>query len=233
MPAPQALHIINAGVGGNNTRALLARVETDVLAHRPSLVVVMVGTSDALNSAALVPPAEFRAALAALALRLTQAGSRVLLATVVPFHLPALLTRHRLESYGDLPPAARHARINEIIREVARGCALPLAEVNTVFTQRGNIGEDPGCLLRNLANSGVADGVHPTAAGYRLIAEVMHQAIREHRLPTATIVCFGDSITFGAAMPGAGTANGSTYPARLAELFAREPAAATTCRDDP
>lgn len=29
--------VINAGVGGNNTRALLDRMDSDVLLHRPSL----------------------------------------------------------------------------------------------------------------------------------------------------------------------------------------------------
>ena len=211
--------VINAGVGGNNTRALLARVDADVLAHQPSLVIVMVGTNDSLNSGALVPLDEYRANLEALVERITQAGSRVLLATVAPFHLPSLLTRHRVESYGDLPPAQRHARVNDLIRDCARRRALPLAEVNTVFSVLGNIGEEETCLLRNRANCGVADGVHPTAQGYAIIAAVLYQAILDHQLPAARVVCFGDSITYGAAIRGEGTATGLTYPARLAELL--------------
>lgn len=52
--------IINAGVGGNNSRALLARLEEDVLSRDPSLVIIMVGTNDALNSGALVSLDEYR-----------------------------------------------------------------------------------------------------------------------------------------------------------------------------
>ena len=42
--------VINAGVGGNTTRNLLKRVKKDVLAKKPDVVVMMVGTNDALNS---------------------------------------------------------------------------------------------------------------------------------------------------------------------------------------
>lgn len=214
--------VINAGVGGNNTRALLARVDSDVLPHQPSLVVMMVGTNDALNSAALVPVDEYRANLDALVTRVTQAGSQVLLATLAPFHLPALLTRHRVESYGDLSPSQRHVCVNDSIRELARRRHLPLAEVNTVLSVLGNIGDEESCLLRNRANSGVDDGVHPTAPGYALIAALLYQMILAHQLPAAKIVCFGDSITFGHGMPGEGTALGATYPAKLAELLIRQ-----------
>jgi lysophospholipase L1-like esterase len=215
--------VINAGVGGNNTRALLVRVDTDVLSHRPSTVIMMVGTNDALNSGALVPLDEYCENLDVLVTRITNDGIRVLLATIAPFHLPALMTRHRIENYGDIPPTQRHSTINSIIRDTAKAQSVPLAEVDTVLSVLGNIGEEQTCLLRNTANSGVADGVHPTAAGYAMIAALMYQAIRDHRLPTDKIVCFGDSITFGAAMPGQGTATGTTYPARLAELLRSAP----------
>lgn len=211
--------VVNAGIGGNNVRALLARVDADVLSHQPSLVIVMVGTNDALNSGALVPVEEYRAKLDALVARISSAGSEILLATVAPFHLRSLLARHELKSYGDKAPAQRHLDVVTAIRDCAKKHVLPLAEVNTVFSVLGNIGDDAGCLLRNPANSGVADGVHPTAQGYGLMAAVIFQAIFDHSLPTSKIVCFGDSITFGASMPGEGTAIGLTYPARLAEML--------------
>lgn len=215
--------IINAGVGGNNTRALLARVDTDVLFPRPSTVIMMIGTNDALNSGALVPFDEYRENLDALVTRMANDRIRVLLATIAPFHLPALMTRHRIESYGDILPTQRHSTINSIIRDTAKARALPLAEINAALSVLGNIGEEPNCVLRNIANSGMADGVHPTAAGYAMIAALMYQVIRDHRLPTDKIVCFGDSITFGTAMPGQGTSTGTTYPARLAELLRSAP----------
>jgi lysophospholipase L1-like esterase len=211
--------IINAGVGGNNSRALLSRLDEDVLSRDPSLVILMVGTNDALNSNALVPLDEYRENLDLLVGRCIASGSRVLLATIIPFHEPALMTRHQAFAYGNMPPAQRHAAAINAIRNCSGKHSLPLAEVTTVFTALGNTGEDASSLLRNPANSGVVDGVHPTAQGYALIAAVIFQTILDHRLPTSRVVCLGDSITMGIAMQGEGTATGDTYPGRLAAIL--------------
>ncbi len=213
--------IINAGVGGNNSRALLERIVRDVFSYYPDLMILMVGTNDALNSGALVPLEEYAANLDALVARTLQADCKVLLATVAPFDLPALLARHQIESYGGFHPSERLAAINEAIKSCARKRGVPLADVNTVLSVLGNIGEDATCLLRNTANAGMADGVHPTAGGYALIADVIYQTILDHNLPASKVVCFGDSITFGPRMEGEGSAIGLTYPARLAALLHR------------
>jgi lysophospholipase L1-like esterase len=172
--------IINAGVGGNNSRALLSRLDEDVLSRDPSLVILMAGTNDALNSNALVPLDEYRENLDLLVGRCIASGSRVLLATIIPFHEPALMTRHQAFAYGNMPPAQRHAAAINAIRNCSGKHSLPLAEVTTVFTALGNTGEDASSLLRNPANSGVVDGVHPTAQGYALIAMVIFQTIIDH-----------------------------------------------------
>lgn len=211
--------IINAGVGGNNSRALLARLDEGVLSRDPSMVIIIVGTNDALNSEALVPLDEYRENLELLVGRCIASGSRVLLATIIPFYEPALMTRHQAAAYGVMPPAQRHAAVIKAIRECSLRHSLPLAEVNSVLTALGNTGEDASSSLRNPANSGVVDGVHPTAQGYALIAAVIFQTILDHRLPASRVVCLGDSITMGIAIEGKGTATGYTYPGRLAVML--------------
>jgi lysophospholipase L1-like esterase len=42
--------MINAGILGNSTSDLLARINTDVLSMHPDVVILMVGTNDMLNS---------------------------------------------------------------------------------------------------------------------------------------------------------------------------------------
>lgn len=39
--------VVNAGVGGDNTRQMLARLDADVMAHHPRAVIVMAGLNDA------------------------------------------------------------------------------------------------------------------------------------------------------------------------------------------
>lgn len=224
--------IINAGVCGNNTRALLARMDVDILSHRPDLILLMVGTNDALNSAALVPIEEYRANLAMLVTRALATDCQVLLATIAPFHLPSLLSRHQPESYGLLSPLDRHHLVNGAIRDCAKEYQLPVADVNTALSAPGYIGDEAASLLRNPANSGVVDGVHPTAEGYALIAALFYRLILDHNLPVSKIVCFGDSITFGTAMRGEGTSTGATYPGRLAALLSGDTALPNTVRSD-
>jgi lysophospholipase L1-like esterase len=260
----QTIQVINAGIGGQNSRALLARLETDVLSRRPGLVALMVGTNDALNSGALVPLAEYRANLNELTRRILEAGAVPVLGTVPPFDLPQLMTRHSSDAFGGRSPRERFSDVLSVIHDCAAAHRVPLADVHTVLSVLGNIGEGADSLIRNMANSGMSDGVHPTAGGYALIAVTFYQAILCHGLlspngaasnspgqvckadvalgihsknasspewaasktglklvplPSADIVCFGDSITRGVGMSGEGTATGETYPAKLARLI--------------
>src|SRR5882757_8309127 len=41
--------VFNAGVSGNNTNNLLARLQTDCLSHNPTLTILMAGTNDMNN----------------------------------------------------------------------------------------------------------------------------------------------------------------------------------------
>jgi lysophospholipase L1-like esterase len=210
--------ILNAGVPGNNSAALLARLDADVLAQAPTTVVLKVGTNDSLNSRALTPPDAYRRNLEELVTRIT-ARCRLLLCTVLPYHEPYLLTRHALADYGDLSPAQRHAQVRTTILEVAAAREVPCCDLYPLFAATGHIGESAQSVLRNPANSGVADGVHPTSAGYHMLAMPVAVALRSRRLSLERIVCFGDSITYGQYVAGAGTAEGETYPAQLARIL--------------
>lgn len=211
--------VINAGIGGHNSAHLLERIARDVLAHRPTTVVLKVGTNDCLNSVALTSSDAYRANLAEL-IRVLTKDSRVLVCTVLPFHEPYLLTRHQSAAYRDEPPAVRHVQVLTAIRELAHQHQVPCCDLYSIFCGVGLVGEDPASLLRNPRNSGVEDGVHPTPNGYRVMAAAIAAALRAHSLPLERVVCFGDSITFGSSVAGAGTSDGETYPACLARILA-------------
>lgn len=212
--------VINAGRGGDTTADLLARVEGDVLVSRPEVVVLLVGTNDTLNSQKALPLAVYRKNLAALTRRIAQSGAKVLMVTIPPAHAPYLLQRHPAEFYGPGGPDARINAANEVIREVAAESGSPLVNFFAAVAQAGGASAQPGSLIRNAANSASEDGVHPTAEGYRLLAHLVAESIRHENLAGARrIVCFGDSITFGVHLPGAGTATGETYPAFLAQAL--------------
>ena len=217
------VEVINAGVGGNSSANLLPRVHEDVIAKHPDLVILMVGTNDALNSQKLTAPEVFAANLEKLVTEMTGSGSEVILMTIPPCVPDYLFERHSRSAYGDVSPGERIRRVNDIIREIAVSNGLRMVDLHALVQSHGGASTEADCLIRNEANSGRKDGVHPTEAGYRIVAEAIYEVLTEEgqSYEGQRIVCFGDSITYGAGMKKAGTADrdATTYPGRLALLL--------------
>lgn len=205
--------VINAGISGNNTKNLLARVGPDCLAHHPALTILMVGTND-MNNGKYVPPAQYRRNLDSLVKIIKGSGSKVLLMSILPFYEPYLLTRHPAAFFEPEGPSGRRKAMNGIIREVAGSNHVSFFDIGSIFEKVGKIGLDKDCLIRNEVNSGKTDGVHPTPNGYRFMALAISQYIQYNHLPADRIVCFGDSIT-----RGDGSTDGESYPAWLKKLL--------------
>ncbi|NOY82479.1 MAG: esterase [Kiritimatiellaeota bacterium] len=221
--ARDPVRVLNAGRGGNTTRDLLRRLDRDVLSQRPTLVTLMVGTNDMLNHAKAVPLDEYRTNVAELVKRIRNGGARILLFSLPPFCEEYLLERHPRSAYGPEGPAGALDAANGFLREFSRREGLPLVDINLVFSRLGASETNGGGLIRAPANSGARDGVHPTPEGYRIIAAMAFQAIRDNHLPAKRVVCFGDSITYGANVKGQGTAEGETYPGFLAQFLEDPP----------
>lgn len=205
--------VINAGIGGNNTIEMLARVTADCLSHRPDLTILMAGTND-MNSRKHVPLADYEKNMRRLVSDISSTGSKVLLMTILPAYEPYLFTRHLPEFYQPEGFAGRNKGVNDVIRKIAAVTGQPLLDMHHLFERIGNIGEGADSLLKNEINSGEKDGIHPTAEGYRLMGAVIYDCILQKKLPHTKVVCFGDSITHG----DGGTA-GHSYPACLKKLL--------------
>jgi lysophospholipase L1-like esterase len=205
--------VINAGIGGNNTQDLLDRIQTDCLAHKPYLTVLMVGTND-MNTRKHIPLPKYTANLHDLCRQITAAGSKLVLMNILPVYEPYLFTRHDQTLYGPEGHAGRKEKVNDAIRATAAKYKAPLVDLHHLFDMLGNIGTDPSSWLQNEVNSGKTDGVHPTPQGYKAIALAAHGTLQTFGLSGKTLVCFGDSIT-----AGDGTMTGDSYPAYLNKLL--------------
>jgi lysophospholipase L1-like esterase len=217
--AKAKVEVINTGKGGNNTRHLLKRVDSVLAESKPDVVVLMVGTNDALNSRAMVPVDEYQNNLLTLIEKFRAAGAQPILMTILPCHVPYLIERHGEEAFAKESPEQRIAAINTVIHDFAAAEKIPLIDIHHIYTAIGEPGESETSLLRNEANARTRDGVHPTRDGYRIIATAVFQKIQSLENSPSRILCFGDSITFGAGMEGAGTATGDSYPGMLARLL--------------
>lgn len=213
-PPGREIVVLNRGVGGNSSRDGLARFQRDVEAAHPQHLILYFGINDALNSSKLVPLAEFRANLQAMVDRARSLGVRtIVLTTPNPIVASYVKARHPNHPQADLE--AYLAGYDAAVRDLARADDLLLADLGREIRQSGVPVEDARSVIRNEANSRSADGVHLTAAGNRLLAGICARLLAGRAAPGETVLCFGDSITFGAHVPGAGSACGQTYPAWL------------------
>ncbi|HTL08675.1 MAG TPA: GDSL-type esterase/lipase family protein [Chitinophagaceae bacterium] len=206
--------VINAGVGGNNTVDLLARIENDCLSLQPDLVVFMAGTND-MNSKKYVPLPQYEKNMRLMISSMQKINAVVVLMSLLPVYEPYLFTRHEPGFYAPEGHSGRLKQMNTAIQQLAMQHKLGFIDLYPVFKRVGNIGLEASSLIKNEANSKTTDGLHPTPDGYRLMAVAIHAALVCQGLANKKkIVCFGDSIT-----KGDGVAGGENYPSYLQKLL--------------
>lgn len=209
-----AAEVINAGVGGNRSSALLGRLSKDVLARRPTTVVVMVGTNDRLNSGGFVDAKTYRKNVETLVDRVQQGGAKVLLVTPPPCIPELLFTRHDPRKFTDQSPSERMAEVRSILLDIAKEQNVPLVDFYEHLLREKIADKQVTSVLRNVANSGVKDGVHLTPHGYELLAQLIAKKIKTAELPASKVVCLGDSLTKGSAK--------ANYPSYLDSILKRQ-----------
>jgi len=189
-PARPPLTVLNAGVGGNNTRNGLARMDRDVIAKEPDLCFIAFGMNDAVNSRNHVPIDEFGKNLTKMAATCQKAGIRPVFITVNPCNEEKLYTRHKIDHYK--PHGGANAMIveyNRVIKNVAEDAGADVIDWHTEVMRRSGSSIDPGSVLR-------VDGVHLSPQGLAALARLAANWMTGADIPDgAVVVAFGDSIT--------------------------------------
>lgn len=171
---PQArVEMFNAGISGNTSAAGLKRIEKDVLARRPHLVVVMFG----MNDTARAPREQFEANLKSIVDRCRGIGAAVVLCT------PNSV-------YPNEPrPVERLAQFAESVRRVAKELSVPLADCYQAY--EAIRAKDPQAWKLLMSET-----IHPSMNGHRLFAEVMAQAISGRRVSLDDVPAPDDALRF-------------------------------------
>lgn len=215
--------VLNRGTGGHNSRHGVNRLPGLLDQDRPQVLVIGFGANDALNSGAPVELPEFQANIGRMIDAAQRAGVRtILLNTVNPVIGDYVKARHQYPFDEDLN--VRIERYNRALRETAAERNVLLNDFHKLVDEHGGASEKAESPVRNQANSRSRDGLHLTAGGARLLGESAAAALKNHIRQGDVILCLGDSITYGAALPGAGTSTGSTYPAWLEAKLNGRPA---------
>jgi lysophospholipase L1-like esterase len=176
--------IVNAGICGTTTREARERLDRDVRAHAPQLVVVQFGINDSWIDADLgsreprLSRHDYRDNLRHILRTLTDDGALLVLVTpnamrwADPYYLEVFERRPDLLDTDD--ERGINAWLDlyaEDVRAVAREEAAALIDVHRAFEDHD---EAPGQSIRELL---MEDGVHTNAAGQRLVCVLLTDAI--------------------------------------------------------
>jgi acyl-CoA thioesterase I len=150
--------VVPAGVIGDNTERMLARLKPDVLDKKPDWVVLSCGLTDIQPGTNGVPLARFKANVAAIVDQCRAAGSKVLLLT----------TTVAGENLGNAANQ-KLAGYNEALRALASEKKCPMADLNAMFQQAISDSEHPGAVF-------TVGGLFMNPQGDQLMAKGILQA---------------------------------------------------------
>jgi len=169
-----ATQVIEAGISGNRVPDLLARVDRDVIAKKPTLTIIYIGINDVWHWAMFnrgTPKGEYEAGLKELIGKIQGAGSKVILCT------PSVIGEKRA---GTNPSDGLLIEYADISRSVAKAMNVQLLDLNAAFAsylQSQNVHNAEHGIL-------TTDGVHLNAAGNKFVADQMLAAIAKYRAAT-------------------------------------------------
>ena len=150
---------IGRGISGQTTPQMLLRFRQDVIALEPAVVVILAGTNDIAGNTGPSTLEMIEDNLASMA-ELAQAnGIRVVLCSVLPvFDYPWK---------PGLEPAPKIVALNAWIRRYAAQHGHQYADFHSAMAD----------ARQGLPPSLAEDGVHPTEAGFRMMAPIVERAI--------------------------------------------------------
>ncbi len=152
---------IGRGISGQTTPQLLVRFRQDVLDLHPRAVVILAGTNDIAGNTGSSTLEMIEANIASMVDLARANDVRVVLCSVLPVY--------DYPWRPGLTPAPKIIALNAWLRDYAHRRGLVYADFHTPMADaRGG-----------LPDSLAADGVHPTAAGYAVMAPIVERAIAE------------------------------------------------------
>lgn len=212
--------VLNKGIPGNSSADLLRRMNTDVIANHPDLVIILIGTNDLLNTRKMVSVDDFSRNLEQLTDSLLHHGAQIALVSPPTVDTTYLFERHDRSKYDQMP-AQKLENGRNTMETLCEKKGLLFIDLFRHLQKLQIPKHEADDIIRNRKNSGSNDGIHFTAAGNELLAQFIYSRLltRYESPGNLRIICFGDSITHGVYMKGAGTSEGDTYPAVLEKLI--------------
>ncbi len=155
---------INRGISGQTTPQMLIRFRADVIAHKPKVVVLLAGTNDIAGNTGPMSLEAIEDNYASMAELAKANGIKFVFSSVLPIH-----DYNPKRKMSDGRPPEKILKLNEWMKKY---CA---EHGHTYLDYFSKSVDDKGFLKAELA----ADGLHPNAEGYKLMAPLAEAAIQE------------------------------------------------------
>ena len=152
---------INRGISGQTTPQMVLRFRQDVIALKPKVVVILAGINDIAGNTGPSTLGMIEDNLASMTELAQTNGIRVVLSSVLPA--------------ADFPwrpgmdPAPKVIALNKWIKDYAARRGAVYLDYHSAMS------DDKGGMRAGLAS----DGVHPTEAGYQVMAPLVEAAIKK------------------------------------------------------
>jgi acyl-CoA thioesterase I len=157
----------NRGIGGQTTPQMLVRFRQDVIELQPSVVVVLAGTNDIAGNTGPMLNEDIEANLSSLAELARAHNIRVVFSSILPVHNYT----PKAQDFFAQRPKERILELNSWLKQY---CA---ANRHVYLDYFAALVDDKGFLKKELAD----DGLHPNAAGFRIMAPLAEGAIAKAR----------------------------------------------------
>ncbi len=142
--------VLNRGINGQRSDEIEARFERDVVQNAPAAVVIIAGVNDIYQGRSVD---HVTGQLGVMYARAAEAGIQLVAGSIVPFNTATAEQNQRMR------------QVNDWIRRQPK---VTFADTRAAVAASGN----PDMLFDS------PDGLHPTAAGYRRMADVIDQALQ-------------------------------------------------------
>jgi lysophospholipase L1-like esterase len=156
---------VNRGIDGQTTPQMLVRFHRDVIDLHPQVLVVLAGTNDIAGVTGPARNEDVEANCASMAELARAHQIRVVFASLLPAHN---YTPEAKESFA-LRPRERILALNGWLKDYCAKNGLVYLDYFSALI------DDHGLLRRDLSD----DGLHPNAAGYKIMAPLAEAAIEK------------------------------------------------------
>jgi lysophospholipase L1-like esterase len=168
---------VNRGISGQTTPQMLVRIYPDVIDLKPAVMVVLAGINDISQNTGPATAEMVEQNIMAMTDIAQHNGIKVILCSILPVSDYAFIKMQasgKVNPYMKVPVTATHPpgdilKLNAWMKNYA-------SKVNAVYVDYFSaLVDEQGWLKENCSE----DGIHPNAEGYKIMTEIVEEAIEK------------------------------------------------------